>query len=354
MIKYLGSKRRLLPHIRACLAALPDVRTVLDCFSGTSRVGHALKADGFQVVSNDHNEYAHVFARCYVQADADQVRAPTQALLDAWSVLPGERGYFTTTFCEDARFIRPGNGMRIDAIRRAIREAQLAPDLEAVCLTALVEAADRVDSTTGVQMAYLKSWAPRAERDLELRMPDVLPGRGRALCLDAALAAGHVSADVVYLDPPYNQHSYRSNYHIWETLVRDDQPEWYGVARKRVDCRTRKSPFNSKRAIQRAFRAVIDATRSKYLVVSFNDEGYLSRDEVEEVLRERGALATFAVPQARYVGARIGIHNRKGERVGAVGRLQNVEYLFVVAPTADVLDPVATALAALDRPAALV
>ena len=215
MIKYLGSKRRLLPHIRACVAALPDVHTVLDCFSGTSRVGHALKADGFHVVANDHNTYAHTFARCYVQADAERVREPVASLLEDWSRLPGERGYFTRTFCEDARFVRPENGMRIDAIRRAIREARLAPDLEAVCLTALVEAADRVDSTTGVQMAYLKRWAPRAERELELRVPDVLPGRGRALCLDAAVAAGHVTADVAYLDPPYNQHSYRSNYHVW-------------------------------------------------------------------------------------------------------------------------------------------
>ena len=351
MIKYLGSKRRLLPHIRACIGALPDVRTVLDYFSGTSRVGHALKADGFRVIANDHNAYAHNFARCYVQADADRVREPVEALLREWAELPGERGYFTKTFCEDARFVRPENGMRVDAIRRAIREARLAADVEAVCLTALVEAADRVDSTTGVQMAYLKRWAPRAERDLELRVPDVLPGRGRALCLDAALAAGHVQADVTYLDPPYNQHSYRSNYHVWETLVRDDEPEWYGVARKRVDCRTRKSPFNSKRAIHEAFQRVVDASKSPHLVVSFNDEGYLPREDVERVLRARGALATFAIPQARYVGARIGIHNPKGERVGSVGRLRNVEYLFVAAPSPTTLDAVAAALAALDHPA---
>ena len=126
------------------------------------------------------------------------------------------------------------------------------------------------------------------------------------------------------------------------------------MARKRVDCRTHKSAFNSKRAIQEAFRAVVCATRSRYLVVSFNDEGYLSRDEVESVLRERGTLATFAIAQDRYVGARIGIHNRKGQRVGSVGRLRNVEYLFVVAPAGEALKPVARALTALERPAALV
>lgn len=353
MIKYLGSKRLLLPRILACVRALPDVHTVLDLFSGTSRVGHALKRAGHAVIANDHNTFAHVLARCYVQADAARVLAPARALLDELGRLPGRPGYVAETFGERARFIRPENGARIDAIRARIAALDLEPDLEAVCLTSLLEAADRVDSTTGVQMAFLKSWAARAKRDLELRVPDVLPGPGTAWCRDAADVAD-APVDVAYIDPPYNQHSYRSNYHVWETLVCDDRPDWYGVARKRVDCRTHKSPFNSKRAIQRAFRAVVDATHSRYLVVSFNDEGYLSRDEVESVLRERGALATFAVAQDRYVGARIGIHNRKGKRVGSVGRLRNVEYLFVVAPAADALEPVARALAALDRPAALV
>ena len=58
MIKYLGSKRLLVPRILAVVEALSGVRTVLDLFSGTSRVGHALKARGYRVVANDHNTFA--------------------------------------------------------------------------------------------------------------------------------------------------------------------------------------------------------------------------------------------------------------------------------------------------------
>ena len=125
----------------------------------------------------------------------------------------------------------------MDAIRERIAELELDPELEAVALVSLMEGADRVDSTTGVQMAYLKEWAPRALKDLELRMPRILPGAGEAHRLEAPDAAAKLAADVAYIDPPYNQHSYLGNYHIWETLVRWDKPETYGVACKRVDCR---------------------------------------------------------------------------------------------------------------------
>ena len=229
-----------------------------------------------------------------------------------------------------ARFFHPRNGARIDAIREAIARGSFEPNLEAVLLTALMEAADRVDSTTGVQMAYLKTWAPRALHELELRMPDVLPGEGEAFCLDAVEAARALEADVAYLDPPYNQHSYLGNYHVWETLVRWDKPEAYGVACKRVGCKTYRSDFNSRRRIHAALGALVDAVRAPHLVVSFNDEGYVSRAQMEALLSRRGHVEVVEVDFPRYVGARIGIFNPSGIKVGTVGRLRNKERLFIV------------------------
>ena len=108
--------------------------------------------------------------------------------------------------------------------------ARLALVERGVLLTSLLEAADRVDSTCGVQMAYVKQWAPRSFNALELRMPAVLPrvaaGPCRALRMDANAAVRELDdVDVAYLDPPYNQHSYLSNYHVWESLVLWDAPE---------------------------------------------------------------------------------------------------------------------------------
>ncbi len=344
MIKYLGSKRLLLPRILACVEALPDVRRVLDLFSGTARVGHALKAAGYDVVANDHNTYAHVLARCYVQADAGRVLEKARAVLAELQTVAPQPGWFTRTFCEDARYFHPKNGARIEAMRRAIRNMALEPDVEAICLTALLEAADRVDSTTGVQMAYLKQWAPRARNDIELRVPAVLAGSGTAVQGDAAETAEAHAVDLAYLDPPYNQHSYRGNYHVWETLARGDEPEVYGIARKRIDCRTRKSDFNSKRKIGAAFADVLAAVRARHLLLSFNNEGFLAREVVEATLAPRGRVSVFGVDYPRYVGARIGIHNPQGKRVGRVSHVRNKEYLFFVSEDADAHERVREAI----------
>ncbi len=338
MVKYIGSKRALLDSILRTVSAAPGPGVFLDLFSGTSRVGHALKREGWRVLANDHNAYAATLARCYVQADREDVLDEARKLIREFDSLPGRPGYFTETYCVRSRFFHPRNGERIDAIREEIARKCLPEELEAVVLVSLMEAADRVDSTTGLQMAYLKEWAPRALNPLELRMPDVLPrakaGKGRALMLDALEAARTLEGDVAYLDPPYNQHSYLSNYHIWETLVLWDRPEVYGVACKRVDCRTRKSPFNSRKSFIPAFRAVLQELRARAVIISFNNEGFVPRSEMESLLRDVfGPEARISVVEndyRRYVGAQIGIYNPDGRKVGRVSHLRNREYLYVV------------------------
>jgi len=336
MIKYIGSKRTLVPDIVRIAQALPGVRTVLDLFSGTSRVGHAFKRSGFRVHANDHNAYAATLARCYVQADREAVLADAERLVREFNRLPGSPGYFTETFCVRSRFFQPRNGGRIDAIREAIARKCLPPELEAVLLVALMEAADRVDSTTGVQMAYLKSWAPRASKPLELRVPDVLPrarhGKGTALQLEALDAARRVPADLAYVDPPYNQHKFLGNYHIWESLVLWDKPEVYGTACKRVDCRTRSSAFNSRPGFAPAFAELVGAIRAPWIIVSFNDEGFLPRARAEALLATRGRVTVIEHDYRRYVGARIGIYNPAGTKVGTVSHVRNTEFLYVVGP----------------------
>ncbi|MFI5244737.1 MAG: DNA adenine methylase, partial [Gemmatimonadales bacterium] len=206
----------------------------------------------------------------------------------------------------------------------------------AILLTSLLEAADRVDSTTGLQMAYLKEWAPRSFNAMELRMPVLIPCPGAALREDAnALAAAMAPVDIAYLDPPYNQHSYFSNYHIWETLVRNDTPEPYGVACKRIDCRVTKSEYNAKGRAWPAFESLVRTIPAKHLIVSFSNEGYFAHDDLVALLESAfGEVEAVPVDFRRYVGAQIGIHNPRGEKVGQVSHLTNREFLFVAGPGA--------------------
>jgi len=349
VIKYLGSKRTLVP-VLGDLAVAAGARTAVDLFTGTTRVAQELKRRGIRVTAADLASYSAVLSDCYVATDAAGLDlAALDAELERLAALPPAPGYFTETFCETARFFQPRNGARVDAIREAI-EADHPPGspLRPVLLTSLMLAADRVDSTTGVQMAYLKEWAPRALRDLELRRPDLLAGPGATVRGDVMSTVDLLEpTDLAYVDPPYNQHRYFTNYHIWETLVRWDAPAHYGVACKRVDSREEatRSVFNGRRTMPAALADVLTRLRAEVVVVSYNDESWVSAEQITAMLRDAGheAVRLLAFDRKRYVGALIGIHNAAGERVGEVGRRRNVEYLFVAGPAERVDSAVAAA-----------
>ena len=332
MIKYLGSKRRLVPVLtRICQAS--DARTALDLFTGTTRVAQAFKAQGVHVTAVDSARYAHTFARTYIETDAAATDATAlQAAIAHLDALPGKPGYVTEMFSRQARFFQPHNAARIDSVRDAIDSEYAGSPLFPLLLTSLIEAADRVDSTTGVQMAYVKQWAPRSAKPLELRVPELLKGPGRAIQGDAVeLASGLGHFDLAYLDPPYNQHRYFTNYHVWETLVAWDAPEAYGVARKRLDARdpSTRSAFNSKKTMPAALTSVVQSVDCDVLVLSYNNESWLDMDELEQMCEGRGTVVTLTFESARYVGARIGIFDPTGRKVGQVGHLSNQELLVI-------------------------
>jgi adenine-specific DNA-methyltransferase len=332
LIKYLGSKRRLVPALTAIARAI-EARNAIDLFTGTTRVAQAFKGAGAHVTAVDTARYAHAFARCYVETDARSVDLTSlSAVLSGLDGLPGRAGYVTDVFCRQSRFFQPENGARIDAIRDAIARDWAGSTLEPILLTSLIEAADRVDSTTGVQMAYVKQWADRSHQPLRLRVPELLDGDGDAVLGDAVSVAPSLPAvDLAYLDPPYNQHRYTANYHVWETLVAWDAPPHYGVACKRADLRdpTTRSVFNARREMPVALRGVIESLDARLLVVSCSDEGWVTMDELREWCSPRGHVEVLGFDSRRYVGAQIGVFNPQGERVGEPTRLRNVEYLVL-------------------------
>ena len=350
MIKYLGSKRAL-AGVLGTLAQASGAATAVDLFTGSTRVAQEFKHRGLAVTAADLASYSEILARCYIVTDADAVDLDElDALLAELDALPGVRGYVTETFCEQARYFQPHNGLRIDAIRHRLVDLVDHP-LYPVLLTALIEAADRVDSTTGQHMAYLKSWSRRSHNALRLRRPALLSGTGIAVRGDACeLARSLPPTDLMYLDPPYNQHRYFTYYHIWETLVRWDSPEHYGVACKRTDARetTHRSPFNSRRTMATALAQLITDARAGMLLVSYNDEAWITPEAIIGWLRDAGheRVELLAFDSRRYVGARIGIYNPQGQRVGNVSHTRNTEYVFVAGPN----DRVAAAVAAVPAP----
>jgi adenine-specific DNA-methyltransferase len=335
LIKYLGSKRLLVPVLGE-LVRSSGAATALDLFTGTTRVAQEFKRRGIEVTAVDTARYSEVLACCYIQSDADRVDRVALAQAVAYlNALKGVPGYFTETFCVRSRFFQPFNGERIDAIRDRIDSDFSGSPLRPILLCSLLEAADRVDSTTGLQMAYVKKWAQRSFKPLELRVPALLPGPGRVVRDDAAkIAADLEPVGLAYLDPPYNQHRYYTNYHIWETLIAWDSPDHYGKACKRVDSRddSTKSVFNRKREMPDALRELIANVRAQVVVVSYNNESWVAPEDLVDMCSVRGHVEVLAFDSKRYVGAQIGVYNPRGVKVGRVSHLRNVEYLVVSGP----------------------
>lgn len=331
MIKYLGSKRKLIDHIYRVILQHSTGGAILDAFSGSARVGFALKQLGCPVISNDHNTYAYHAASTYVKATrADSRQA--QLAIDHLNEVKGSPGWFTQNFCEDAWYIQPFNGERVDAMREEIDRMGLAPTVRSVVLTSLIEAADRVDSTVGLQMAYLKQWSKRSYNPISLRVPEFVEGHADcdAYQSEAEEFVKHHEADILYLDPPYNQHSYLGNYHVWESLALWDKPELYGIARKRIDCKSRKSEFNSKKKCFDALKKVVENSNHTTCVLSYNNEGHIKVEDLLAWLEDAyQSVENLAIDHKRHICHQIGVFDKRGVRVGTTGKLTNKEHIIV-------------------------
>ena len=332
MIKYLGSKRTLIP-VLSQLAQASGAKTALDLFTGTTRVAQAFKKLGMTVTASDVASYAECFGKTWIELDSETANLTELAeAIGELESLPGEAGYFTQKFCVEARYFQPKNGERVDAIRERIEADYRDSWLYYPLLTSLILGADRVDSTTGIQMAFLKGWASRSGNRLELRDPELLPGAGQSIRGDALEIVKELPpVDLAYLDPPYNQHRYFSNYHVWESLVRWDKPETYGIANKRVDARDAemKSPFNSKKTMASALARLVDGLNCETMVLSYNNESWLSRNDLLEIASKRGHVEILDFDFKRYVGSQIGVFNKAGERVGNPGAKRNIEHIVI-------------------------
>ena len=218
-------------------------------------------------------------------------------------------------------------------MRDAIDSEYAGSPLFPLLLTSLIEAADRVDSTTGVQMAYVKQWAPRSSNPLELRVPELLRGPGRAIQGDAVALARR-----------------SSGISTWRTSIRRTTStgisptttcgrRWWPGMRPRPTAwpasgwtpvthpRTRRSTRSG--PCRRRWRRWCNpwtATCSCCPTTTSPGSSWRSSRRCAQSRRE---VATLAFDSTRYVGARIGIFDPSGRKVGRVSHLSNQELLVI-------------------------
>jgi adenine-specific DNA-methyltransferase len=332
-IKYAGSKLKLLPHILE-LAAKVEAHTVLDGFSGTTRVAQALAKKGYRVIANDVAAWSEVFGTCYLLNT--RPRRDYEQLIQHLNHLEPFDGWFTAHYggiatdgsaLQSDGLKRPWqvhNTRKLDAIRDEIDRLSLPPLERAVALASLILALDEVDSTLGHYAAYLQKWSPRSYRELALRVPCVFTTNETHEVASADIfdLVGRRPVDLAYFDPPYGSNNekmppsrvrYASYYHLWTTVCLHDKPELFGKAKRRRDSsdRVAASVFEEFRrnsagrflAVE-AIDRLIHKTNARWVILSYSSGGRATAEELNQVLSGRGKiLETMEIDHRRNVMA---------------------------------------------------
>ena len=351
-IKYVGSKLKLLSHILS-LADEIDAESVFDPFSGTTRVSQAFARSGYTVISSDYSVWSETFARCYLLGrDPEKYKSLIQHL----NSVPPVNGWFTEHYggCPDtsSSIKRPWqikNTRKLDGIRLEIDHLGLNEIEKSVALTSLIQALDRIDSTIGHFASYLKEWSSRSYNDLHLKVPDILhQDAGIAHQVhrgDVFDVAKCVSADLAYLDPPYGSNNekmppsrvrYASYYHLWTTVILNDQPDVFGAANRRVDSRDqvaasvfeefRKNDEGHFVAVE-AIEKLLEQIQTKWIILSYSSGGRATAKDLRSAISNVGTV--LDIREIDYQKNVMAGMRWTDEWVSAIEK-DNVEYLFLV------------------------
>jgi adenine-specific DNA-methyltransferase len=318
-IKYAGSKLKLLPQILE-LAKKTGARTVLDGFSGTTRVAQALAKTGYRVFANDISNWSEVFAECYLLN-----RSPKQsyaALIDHLNAVPSIDGWFTEHYGGHASNGTSNHGglkkpwqihntRKLDGIRQEIDSLSLSRLERAVAIASLILALDQVDSTLGHYVSYLKDWSPRSFKNLHLEVPNLfVSATDHEVYRKDVFDVADVAVDLAYFDPPYGSNNekmppsrvrYASYYHVWTTICLNDRPKLFGKAMRRKDTADvvaatvfeefRRSSDTGQFLAVEAIERLIQKARAKWIILSYSSGGRATADELNDVLCRSGRIA---------------------------------------------------------------
>jgi adenine-specific DNA-methyltransferase len=341
LIPYIGNKRKLLDLIAQALAqtgADPRRARFLDAMAGSGVVSRWAKEVGFEVVSNDWEPYTAAINGCYIACNAPPVygrcRSYEQVVAELNALAPAD-GWVTRHLCprDDANpdvehermFYMRKNGRRIDAIRSRIAEWEAAGELsdgQRCCLLApLLYQACYTSNTSGVFKGFHRGWGgqtgtalSRIASDLRLS-PAVFFDNGRhnqvfrTDAADLAASPQNLGAiDIVYLDPPYNQHPYGSNYHVLNTVTLWDHPVLEPTITRRGDKSAirqdwraaRRSPYNRPAEALVAHERLLTAFDVPWIATSYSTDGNIDLLALLRATVERGDTSVFLRTYKRY------------------------------------------------------
>lgn len=332
-MRYIGNKESMVEEIDSFIESRVESEeslTLFDAFCGTGAVSDRLK-NKFNLVINDNLKWATVYTAGRLYASSCHFERlgfdPFAFLNQSDEKVQGfiYKNYAPT---ESSRmYFTPENAARIDYFRKQIEEwykNKLLSEAEYMLLLAsLVESVSRVSNTAGVYGAFLKKWDGRALKPIEF----IKPAYNACDSLNIKIyndktenIISDVKCDILYLDPPYTQNQYGTQYHLLETLILNDHPSVSKVTGSRPVMPMR-SDWSKEYKAHILLDKIIANTTARYIVMSYNNDGLMSKEYIEAVMKRYGKPETYCCKKISY---------KKYQNWKSQNHKEHFEYLFFV------------------------
>ena len=219
------------------------------------------------------------------------------------------------------------NASKIDFFRKQIedwKEANLISKKEYYYLLAcLIDSVSAVSNTAGVYGAFLKHWDSRALKSIEFIKVDYVSCSVPKVQFHNKKIEdiiSNIECDILYLDPPYTQNQYGTQYHLLETLILNDNPTISKVTGSRPT-NSMRSDWSKEYKCHILLDKILSATTAQYILFSYNNDGFMSRTFIESSLKRYGKKETFVCKKIPY---------KKYQNWKTQNKKEHFEYLFFI------------------------
>lgn len=332
-MRFIGNKELITEEIEKLLKDQglvgKDLR-FFDAFCGSGAVADYFK-DYYEIIINDMIKWSVIYTKGRIYSKECNFSNlgfdPFLFLNSNEKIL---KGFFYNNYspaASERMYFSSFNAGRIDFFRFQIEEWKkenlISFEEYAYLISSLIESISYVSNTAGVYGSFLKHWDPRAKKDIVFEA--VISKNSKAFSVKAyndkiENIIENVECDILYLDPPYTQNQYGTQYHILETLVLNDDPSISKITGSRPTSPMR-SDWSKNYQSHILFDRVVSKTKAKYIVFSYSIDGFLSKKFIESILKRYGKPETYLCKELSY---------RKYTNFKSKSSKDHVEYIFFV------------------------
>lgn len=321
-MNYIGSKYSLIDFLKTSIDKTLKLHNetkkssemvFADLFAGTGVVSGSFKQKGYSIIANDIQYYSYVITKHMIENNGNLDKKRCDHLIEELNNLDGVEGFIYKNYSyggtEGQEFRRmyfsDFNAKKCDAIRIAIetwlKQCKINEHEYYFLLGSLINSIDKYANTASVYGAYLKTLKKSALKEMELVALPIMEGTVECKVYneDISELINNVSGDILYLDPPYNARQYCTNYHMLETIAKYDNPVIKGKTGLR-EYSKQKSVFCIKDQVAKAFEDLIRNAQFKYIFLSYNNEGLMSFDTIEKIMKKYGKYKVYMQTHRRF------------------------------------------------------